>query len=71
MLCRGMRNAALHIFDSEAMYEEVFQLKKASYAVMEQEQAESAATLKIFRAATPSKADIAGNLEHMHDDAAT
>ncbi len=46
-----MRNAALHIFDSEAMYEEVFQFKKASYAVMEQEQAENAATLARFRAA--------------------
>ncbi len=36
-LRRGMHNAALHIFDSEAMYEEVFQSQKASYAVIEQE----------------------------------
>ncbi len=28
-LRRGTHNAALHIFDSEAMYEEFFQLKKS------------------------------------------
>ncbi len=47
------------------MYEKVFQLKKASYAVMEQEQAENAATLARFRAAIPSKSEITGYLENM------
>ncbi len=32
--------AALHIFDSEAKYEEVFRMKKVSYDVMVREQAE-------------------------------
>ncbi len=61
----GAQVAALHIFDSEAMYEEVFQLKKASYDVMVREQAENAATLAKFRATTPPQADIAGYLAHM------
>ncbi len=61
----GNQSAELCIFDSEAMYAEVFELKKASYAVMEQEQAAHAAALFALNQASPSKADLGKYLQHL------
>ncbi len=62
-LRRGMRNAALHIFHSEAMYGKVIQQQQMFYAVMEQEQAANAATLASFRATMLSRSDFSSYLQ--------
>ncbi len=50
----GNQSADLIIFDSEAMYAEVAELKLESYAVIKKEEAKHAAALHDFNHAVPS-----------------
>ncbi len=61
----GNQSADLIIFDSEAMYAEVAELKLESYAVMKKEEAKHAAALQDFNQALPNKADLGKYLQHM------
>ncbi len=60
----GSKSAALMIFDSEAMYVELTELKLESYAVMQAE-ANHAVALHEFNHAVPSKVELGKYLQHM------